>query len=564
MKEIVDKLGLQYNKTGLDEYRLFDGWKLTDGRTFCDKADKRLVRDHSNRGRPQWDQFWFVKWVLNIDDKETFQRFNDNFNINAEDKTATVMEIWSKLMPPSEWVRQYLKSRGVQYDKVADVVREYAWWLWCLIWWWGRPKGICARRMTDDHKNRFVSLTWFSNTWLYKWELDPEKDYVYVVEWMMDFLTIRQYDKNVVGLHNCEKWFEDVIKLAETYEIIFIPDNDEAWTKSKKFLEDVPHKVVNLSEWEKDWIKIKDINDFHRYIVGPDGEYWEMFMELLMQNAQFEGAIKSVFTKLKKARKIISERWMLWEPGPIKEVFDDICMWVIEWKVYTIAAYSNVGKSRLSYDWCSYFLKQKKKVLFINLEVSDYFCLWHIIASTEWVSHYDAMSTHEAKESLYKNLTIKDDVYKLETICEHIHHLMPDIVFIDFMQNIEAWWSDYEKHSKIARTIQRVAIETNATIFAISQLPNTALANMRMWNFDEITPKGAWEYFASSDVIFLIHSAELANGERVLVLTVQKNKFWEAKSQHVLNPNWPMNRFGYWWRFNKEEYCLKEQTKSRF
>ena len=196
--------------------------------------------------------------------------------------------------------------------------------------------------------------------------------------------------------------------------------------------------------------------------------------------------------------------------------------------------------------------------------MSDYFCLGHIIAATEGVTYYQAMSTHDAKESLYKNLTIKDDVYDLKSICEHIHHLMPDIVFIDFVQNIEAWWSDYEKHSKIARTIQRVAIETNATIFAVSQLPNTALTNLKMWNFDEIAPKGAGEYFASSDVIFLIHSVELANGERVLVLTIQKNKFGEAKSQHILEPTWAMNRFKYGGRFDKNDFCVKEHVKPRF
>lgn len=556
---IMDKLWIEYKATGKWEYRIYENGTLTDWRTFHDEPNKRLVYDHSWKWRPAWDQFWFVKDYLKINDKQTFEWFCENLDIC--DDAVPVMQLWQQLAPFNQDVIDYLRSRWIDYQNVSDVVKVMNWWPACLIWSWWRPKSICSRRIDVEKKNRFLTLAGTSNTWLYKWDLDTEKDYLFVVEGMMDFLTIRQYDKNVVWLHNCDNGFDDVVKLSEWFDIIFIPDNDAAWDASRKHLESIPHKVVNISQFEQEWERIKDINDLHAVIVGTkDNQFSDMFIELLLENAQFEAPIKSVFSKLKAMREIIKERWMLWRPWPIKEIFDDTCSGMIEGKVYTIAAFSNTGKSKLGYHFCWYCVEQKLKTLFINLEVSEEMCLGNIIARVEHQPFLSVMSEYKYKESLYNKLIIKDNIIRIDLIEDYVRQVMPDVLFIDFVQNIEWKWEWYEKNATIAKRIQRLAIETWTTIFSLSQLPNDAVAKIKAWLYDEVVPKWAWEYFASSDVIFLLHWEELANGERKIILTISKNKFWPNGSQHVLSPNWQTNDFVYEWPLN-DGFVLKEKKK---
>lgn len=546
MSAVMDRLGVEYKQTGKWEFHIIENWEVTDGWTFHDEPNKRFVYDHAWKWRAAGDQYGFVKSYIGIDDKDTWTRFAEKFQII--DDTWSIMQTRNQLPFYTDDVVEYLKSRGVEYEKVKDVVKVMNWWPACLIWQWGRQKSIVSRKITEEKKNRFQTLPWTSNTGIYKGDLDTETDYLFVVEGMLDFLTLRQYEKNVVGLHNCLNWFDDVIKLAESYNIIFIPDNDKAWIESKKHLDAISYRIVNLSEFESDTEKFKDVNDFHANIVWTeDHVYGEMFVELLKENAQFEAPIKSVFTKLKHMREIIAERWMLWRPWPIKKVFDDTCSWVIEGKVYTLAGYSNTWKSKLAYDWCWYFIEQGYKVLFINLEVAEEVCLGNLIARVEDVKFYEAMSTYKFKESLYKNLTIKDDIYRIDLICDYVRQTMPDILFIDFIQNVEGKGEGYEKNAAIAKTIQRLAIETGVTIFSLSQLGNDAVWKIKAWLFDEVFPKGAWEYFASSDVIFLIHADELANGDKKIILTVSKNKFWPNRNQYILTPHREKNQFEFEW-----------------
>ena len=53
--------------------------------------------------------------------------------------------------------------------------------------------------------------------------------------------------------------------------------------------------------------------------------------------------------------------------------------------------------------------------------------------------------------------------------------------------------------------------------------------------------KGSWEYFASSDVIFVLRKWEPWQME----LKISKNKFWPNWSEHVLNVDYARNRFSY-------------------
>ena len=252
------------------------------------------------------------------------------------------------------------------------------------------------------------------------------------------------------------------------------------------------------------------------------------------------------FKQLDMMLKRLWEKGKLWFDWPCNELYDK-CSGVIPWKVYTIWAYSNVWKSKFAYWHIAYFLKQKKKVLIINLEVDKTHCLMNIIQAVNNLSYKDMMNYRTTPEDFefYRNLTITDDLYKLDDIVKKIEDEKADVVFIDFVQNIEGkgMW-DYEKNATVAKTIQRTAIKTGSVIYSLSQLSNSVWRDVNNWNTDFISLKGSWEYYASSDVIFIL----MRNGDEMIV-KIAKNKFGRNWMEIVFDGDFVRNQFTYkrWW-----------------
>ena len=141
----------------------------------------------------------------------------------------------------------------------------------------------------------------------------------------------------------------------------------------------------------------------------------------------------------------------------------------------------------------------------------------------------------------YSNLTITDDLYKLDDIVKKIEEEHYDIVFIDFVQNIEwKWMWDYEKNATVAKTIQRTAIKTWTTIYSLSQLSNSVGRDVNNGNMDFISLKGSWEYFASSDVIFI-----LARNDDEMIVKISKNKYGRNGGEYAFWVDFARNQFTY-------------------
>lgn len=542
---ILDKLWYEYKKTWTHEYRLYDWWELSDGRTATDNEWKNFVHDHSWKWRCSWDPFWFVKCALNLTDSEVFKWFAESFWYEQEKNIA---DVWRSLNQLNNNQRDYLKSRWIDYEKVRDFTKDFQWWIWCLVYEWEIPRWLTARTLNSDHSKRFIAASWFSTKWLYKHRQDNKKNYIIAVEWLIDFLTLRQFDTNVVWLKSAWDWFEQLHELAKSYTVIYVPDNDSAWKETLKKMSGIEYKLFDLSEFEEDWITIKDINDL--YALASSWVEFPAIIDMILEKAQYVAPISWVMKALFSRQKIIRERWKLWEDWPFP-MLDELTQWIVKWATYTIAAYSNVWKSKWSYAHIAHFLKKWKKVLIINLEVDDITCLANVIAATEWVTLFEAQSSHKPNEKLYKKLIIKDSIIKLDDISACVTSYMPDIVFIDYVQNIQCQWSSYEKHATIAAAVQRLWIDTWATIFALSQLSNDSLAKIKEHRYDEITPKNAWEYFACSDVIYLLYMLVDDANEKEFNVRIIKNKYWPKPSQSVsFNVDW-----------NKNQYMFKQINK---
>ena len=246
-----------------------------------------------------------------------------------------------------------------------------------------------------------------------------------------------------------------------------------------------------------------------------------------------------VFEELEKKRRLLKINWKLWFDWPRKELYDK-CSWVIPSKVYTIWAYSNVWKSKFAYAHTAYFLSHWKSVLFINLEVVADECLRWIIQAMENLDYRWYMEWN-CKLDPYENLMIRDDLYKLDDIIKCIEEEQADIVFIDFVQNIQSWWwSLYEQSATIAKSIQRTAIKTNKVIYSLSQVSNETWKSINN-GMNDITPLKWWgEYYASSDVIFILNKE---NDEWEMRIKIEKNKFWPKWQALIFKADLSTNQF---------------------
>jgi replicative DNA helicase len=68
---------------------------------------------------------------------------------------------------------------------------------------------------------------------------------------------------------------------------------------------------------------------------------------------------------------------------------------------------------------------------------------------------------------------IEDDKMSLDEIEASVIHNDKDVIFIDYVQNIRANGKDeYERMSRIAQELQKMAITTKKVFFDLSQVSN--------------------------------------------------------------------------------------------
>lgn len=528
IKDIIDRLGINYYSKWTNEFWLYDrDWK-TSWRAF--NTNKNIVADFS-KDRPSGDTFGFVKAKLNLDEPSTFKRFEDNFWTISEKQKQPIRFLWQWLDDIKQEHIDYLKTRWVDYELVKPIIKNYRNAIGCLVYKWWIPKWLRARTLSQEHNKRFFSASWYEWDWIYMHELDETKDYVIVVEWLIDFLTLRQHDTNVVGIVSAQSWYDEIKELSDKYRIIIIPDNDDAWFQWLQQLKWTPYSVFRLNKfWE-----FKDINDMY---IGLSP--WKEIISAILDESSDVLPITPIFDWLDLIMKTIKEQWKLGIDWPIKSVYDK-CQWVIKGKVYTIWAYSNIGKSKFAYYHVQYFLKQWLKVLFINLEVAAEFCLAEIINSYYWTTRKEQRSWYWVDKSKFRNLIIRDDLFELTDILKEIETSKCDICFIDFVQNVQVKGSKwYDKNAEIAIWIQRTAIRTQSTIYSLSQVANNMAKEISSWTDTIISLKWAWEYYASSDVIFILRKWD---EDGLVDLIIDKNKFGRNKLEFNMKVEFDRNQF---------------------
>ena len=326
-------------------------------------------------------------------------------------------------------------------------------------------------------------------------------------------------------------WYEIIFDISESYELWVnykIYENKIKEYRKEKQIKQIQWNITkeNLSE------SIKQLNN-----LEEKEKEWNTIVELA--------------NWFEKFREDFKKQGWLWYKWPF-EILDKYVWWVISWKVYTIVAYSWVWKSNFSYSYVTDALKKWKKVVCFSLEVQK-----EMLFNSLLKSYYNVNQTQILKEDFvydlwdFENLIVYDNIYKLQEIKTTAKEDAPDLIFIDFIQNIQVQWnSEYEKMTTVAQELQQLAIESNITVFNISQANNES----RFKESNKIQPKWSWAIFASSDIIFAL-SRDWAN----LQLNLLKNKYWPSDKNFVLVPNFRNLQF----KISKElqsDEIQKEET----
>jgi replicative DNA helicase len=211
---------------------------------------------------------------------------------------------------------------------------------------------------------------------------------------------------------------------------------------------------------------------------------------------------------------------------------------MISWKVYTVCAYSGVWKSNFTYSYVVDALKRGKKVIFFSLEVQADMLMANLVKASHNITIDDIRKDSfmwEYDVELFENLTIYDDASELTEICSITEQEEPDIIFIDFIQNVKTdWFGETEKLDKIAKRLQELAIRTNSIVFNVSQSNNES----KFKPANEQTPKWSGTIYQSTDI--LITLARNWNG---IDLCVLKNKFWQSFGMFDLDADFARLQF---------------------
>jgi replicative DNA helicase len=135
---------------------------------------------------------------------------------------------------------------------------------------------------------------------------------------------------------------------------------------------------------------------------------------------------------------------------------------------------------------------------------------------------------------------IYDDIYTIEEIRLKIKkHKLKDkvnIVWLDYIQNIQGSGDHYDRISRAVIALQKIAKELEVTIIILSQVTNESMKA----NTEIIGLKGAGELAAAPDIILWLKRTKGEGRERFLDVEIRKNRpFGETGiRQFIFSESW--------------------------
>lgn len=154
-------------------------------------------------------------------------------------------------------------------------------------------------------------------------------------------------------------------------------------------------------------------------------------------------------------------------------------------ELWVIGGYSGTGKTFFLLQLLLNVIRQGYGAIFFSLEMGKEALvsrLWANVANLdpmqlEWglLNQVQLQEKAKAKDKLaqWGELALwRDDLYKVESIEKAIVESKPQVVFLDYIQNILSTKDEYQKLTAVSAELQRIAKQYNCTIVAASQVSN--------------------------------------------------------------------------------------------
>lgn len=476
--DILSKLWIKFKERWAWKIQLYDSstWKIADW--WIANEVKWIITDFS-KGRWTWDKISFVKEYLWITDKEVYDWYDRNFWISNTPKKMErnlLLEKWEWLWELTETQTDYIKNRWIDVKLLPQWIIKNYWWAIAIqvkssMW---NMMSIQRRSLSSDKARRFQIEEWYSANWLFFHWINKEDNTLFLVEWMFDFLSLRQFTTNVVWLVSAQVWIKELVSISQKYDIIYIADWDEAWKNSiNKIREEwVAIRVFNINYY---WDEYKDIND----VVSKLEDFWITWEQLINDiKENSERKLTSIELAIKEAEfyqnEMKANKWHLWLQTWM-DIFDLNTWWIVRWSTFCINWPSWWGKTLLSLVILKSLLDKWKKIAYFSLEVWRWKMLSKILGFLNNEEEMTALTNmHRYDLSSIKNLELYDwnNVLNYNDLKEIVLRDKPDIMLVDYAQLIPwlPWGSEKERMDFFARDIQRFSIRTLVSTIYLSQV----------------------------------------------------------------------------------------------
>lgn len=309
IEELLTRMWIKYN----NKKSIYEDWKFSDSYNFC--INKNIVTNHNpaKEYRAVWNPLNFYIQKTWSEIKEALNYFEKEFWI-LQDKQEVLKPIEPiHVVTDIQRLVSYLYLRWIEYWRLPE------WFVQLIkgkVYWNNAPKWEVLCMQCPMFNDKFVNVWFQSRSLIWKWfntngndwyflnfDSNIHNEYLFIVEWMSDFLSLRQYTQQVIWFKSSSTPLSDwmISFLSKFTKIYLLFDNDAAWQKAKdKFKESIDANIYELEEQEdineltKDFrdeiiesIKASAIKTQHKAFQHISYKEWlDMWMEELLNRTK--------------------------------------------------------------------------------------------------------------------------------------------------------------------------------------------------------------------------------------------------------------------------------------
>lgn len=155
----------------------------------------------------------------------------------------------------------YITGRAIDFEKIKWIIRNNNGKVAMSV---KNEKGqvinVQSRRIDANAEKRFELIGGLPSKGLFFDGINHEKKEVIVVEWLFDFLSLRQYDTNIVGIVSATNGLDKIKAFHDKgYVVTFVPDTDEP---GKQTIEKMKELLPEFYLFDLADSECKDINEY--------------------------------------------------------------------------------------------------------------------------------------------------------------------------------------------------------------------------------------------------------------------------------------------------------------